>query len=273
MRGRKFVKERPRQGGGRPGNRVAIADSGSRLVIGRNAVEAALSKEPCSVNKLLVASDSQGRAKDLVSLAEKRGVEVEVRSKTELTARAGSESHQGFVALMSSRQLAGRLELVNHLQKRERFVLIALDGVTDPHNVGAILRAGECFSIDGVVWSKNRCPGITPAVTKVAVGATELLDLFEVSNLAEVLLLLQQELGATIVCADGSSDSVDVSSIAPVDRMVLVLGSEGDGVSDLVKRRADVLARIPMLGKIDSLNVSQAAAVLLYAIRIALGSQ
>lgn len=251
-------------GGGR---REAAAPAGSRMVIGRNTVAALLHDSPASVIKLLVAADEKGRAKELLEHAQQRGVVVEFCSQKDLTARVNSDSHQGFVAIAEARKLGSRQDLLEICSSLDNFILVALDGVTDPHNVGAILRACECFGVSGVLWSKNRSSGITPVVTKVAVGATELLNLFEVSNLADTLLALEKECGASIVCADGDAASVDLQGYTASARTVLVLGSEGEGVSDLIKRRAETIVKIPMYGQIDSLNVSQAASVMLYALK------
>lgn len=244
----------------------------ARMIIGRNAVAALLQDPSSTIVRLLIVSDEKGRARDLVDQAQRRDIPIEFCSRHDLTARAGSESHQGFVAIAPPIALGSRQELLELCQERGRFLLVALDGVTDPHNLGAVLRASECFGADGVLWSKNRSPGITPVVTKVAVGATELLPLFEVSNLADTLLALQKECGASIVCADGGGSAVDVAQHLPDSRTVLVMGSEGEGVSDLVRRRSDATVKIPMHGQIDSLNVSQAAAVLLYSLKSRLGS-
>lgn len=237
--------------------------AGERMVIGRNAVEAVLNVRSEDVHKLFVAADEKGRAGRLMNLATEHGIAIVYCSKGELTQRSGSESHQGFLANVKARPLGTRQELVARLREQDKFLVVALDGVSDPHNVGAILRACECFGVDAVIWSKNRSPGITPAVTKVAVGATELLSLYEVSNLADTLLAIEKEAGADVVCADGDVSAIELDKFTPPSRCVLVLGSEGDGVADLVKRRAHALVKIPMSGEIDSLNVSQAAAVFL----------
>lgn len=234
------------------------------MVIGRNAVETVLANKTSRVIKLLVASDERGRAASMIQSAQRQNIEIDFRTKAELSQRASSESHQGFIAILEARTLGTRQEFLAAFENAEKFLIVALDGVTDPHNVGAILRACECFGVDAVIWSKNRSSGITPAVTKVAVGATELLSLFEVSNLAETLSVLQERTHATVACADGGDDSVDLKDFTCPAQCVLVLGSEGGGISNLISRRAGALIRVPMCGEIDSLNVSQAAAVLLY---------
>ncbi len=261
--GGKVVHNRRSKQDHRKGNKGRSEAPGTRIVIGRNAVGTVLC-EPSRVIKLLVASDERGRAGALLKIAQQSDVEVEFCSKQALSQRTLSDSHQGFAAIVKARPLGSRQELLNVFSDRENFLLLALDGVTDPHNVGAILRAAECFAVDGVVWSKNRSSGITPAVTKVAVGATELVPLYEVSNLADTLFALEDQSEAVIACADGGPDSLALSEFSRPDKCILVLGSEGGGVSDLIMRRAGAKIRIPMHGHIDSLNVSQAAAVMLH---------
>jgi 23S rRNA (guanosine2251-2'-O)-methyltransferase len=243
------------------------ATDGMRMVIGRNTIEAVLLRDPSRVVELLVSAEERGRAEQLLTTAQRAGVKVSFIQKAELSKRAGSDSHQGFIALIQGELLGTRQALLEHTREADRYLIVALDGVLDPHNVGAIIRAAECFGIDGVVWSKNRSPGITPAVTKVAVGATELVPLYQVANLADTLLALEKESGASIMCADGGEGAVALGRAVTQERLVLVLGAEGDGVSDLIKRRAQIRVQIPMLGQIDSLNVSQAAAVFFYELK------
>ena len=133
-----------------------------------------------------------------------------------------------------------------------------LDSIFDPQNVGAILRAAECFGADAIITSKNRgCP-MTPTVSKASAGASAFVPHVEVSNLADSAQRLQNE-GFTLVVADMDGDE---NAVWP-DKLLLVMGSEGTGVQPLLKKRADLIVRIPMYGKIASLNVAQACAVLL----------
>ncbi len=246
---------------------VVNAPEGMRILVGRNSVEAILLRDASRVAELLVSAEERGRAQHLLTIAQEAGVKISFVQKEELSKRAGSDSHQGFIALIQGTLVATRQVLLETYREASQYLIVALDGVLDPHNVGAIIRAAECFGIDGVVWSKNRSSGITPAVTKVAVGATELVPLYEVANLADTLLALEKECGASIICADGGNDAMVLGRIPLNDRLVLVLGAEGDGVSDLIKRRAQCRVQIPMRGQIDSLNVSQAAAVFFYELK------
>ncbi len=243
---------------------VTRTNGEEHIIIGRNSVAVAL--RAGKVRQLYVADGGDARLQELAEEAEHLGIPVTKTDRRAMDARAQSSSHQGLLAIAEKPLIGTREMLCRALRDQERYLIVALDGVTDPHNTGAILRAAECFGVSGVVWSKNRSSGITPAVTKVAVGATAIVPLFEVSNLADTLLELQRECDAEIVCADAGLDALPLMQMTPPDKAVLVLGSEGQGVSDLILRRSSIRVSIPMRGAIDSLNVSQAAAVMLYAL-------
>ena len=141
-----------------------------------------------------------------------------------------------------------------------------LDSIMDPHNFGAILRAAECFGVDAVLWSKNRGCDITPVVAKVSVGASELLPLVPVSNLAQALERLK-DAGVWSIAADVSPEAQPIDQFEFPTKSLILLGSEGEGLQPLLLREAEFKITIPLHGKIDSLNVSQAAAVMLAAAR------
>jgi 23S rRNA (guanosine2251-2'-O)-methyltransferase len=178
-------------------------------------------------------------------------------NKKNLDKKVGSESHQSFVAIIQ-RTLYPLKELV---ETRPSLIFI-LDQIYDPHNFGAILRACECFGVEGVIFSKNKgCP-LTPVVTKVSSGASELIPLVRVSNIYNSLLKLRQE-GYRIVASDCCESSKSLYSFKRPEKLAFVLGSEEKGVQPLIRKKADCLLHIPMKGQIDSLNVSQAAACFL----------
>jgi 23S rRNA (guanosine2251-2'-O)-methyltransferase len=137
--------------------------------------------------------------------------------------------------------------------------------VYDPQNLGALMRAAECFGAAAMVWSRNRGCGLTPVVTKASVGASELLDLIEVSNLADAIRRFK-DAGYWIVAADMDPQAEDLQTFQFPAHTVLVMGSEGSGLRELTRRSADSLVRIVTPGRIGSLNVSQATAVILHRI-------
>jgi 23S rRNA (guanosine2251-2'-O)-methyltransferase len=153
-------------------------------------------------------------------------------------------------------------ELLQMAQSRQSLRILALDGIVDPHNFGAVLRAAECFGVDAVVWSKNRSAPLGPVVSKVSVGASELLPLCPVSNLHRVLELLKKH-GVWLVGALLKPDAIGLDSFEFPDKSAVIMGSEGEGIQQLIERSLDFHVMIRMDGAISSLNVSQATAVIL----------
>lgn len=239
------------------------------IVIGRNAVREVLRHKPERVIKIM-SSAKEGAANEIFGLAQSAGVAVEAKRADEITALAQSDSHQGFLALIKDRPGLELKDLIKSEEGREQSLLVVVDAVQDPQNIGAIFRAAECFGAAGVILSKNRSPGITPAVTKVSVGASELVRSAYVSNLAEAVRKLK-EADYWIVAARAGEGSEDLSSFSFPKRAALVLGSEEEGIQNLIEKEADFSVKIPLFGRIDSLNVSQAAAVMLYAARAQVG--
>lgn len=170
----------------------------------------------------------------------------------------GSSSHQGVIARVKKKPALG----IDDLAGASR--LLALDSIEDPQNVGAIFRAAECFGVDGLLWSKNRGAPMTPVVSKVSVGASEVVPYAIVSNLAESLRQLKDR-GFWVVVADMGGENYQTLDLP--EKTVLVMGSEHKGVRPLIAKLADLTVSIPLAGEIDSLNVSQAAAVLLSGLR------
>ncbi len=184
-----------------------------------------------------------------------KGIPHKMVSNDAITSFAGTPSHQGIAVSLREEQ---PYEL-NDLADMPKALLMAVDGIQDPQNFGALLRAAECFAVDAVIFSRNRTVGITPVVRKSSVGASELVPLCPVSNLAQALRRLHDK-GFTIVV---TADEGEASELPNVDKLCVVFGSEGEGVQQLIEREADVLLKIPLYGKISSLNVSQAAVVVL----------
>ena len=144
----------------------------------------------------------------------------------------------------------------------EKSLVVMCDSITDPQNFGAILRACECFGVDALVFSKNRNVGITPVVSKVSVGGSELVPLIAVSNLVDTLKKFQ-DVGYFSVAAECHERSQSLYNFEFPSQTVLIIGAEGKGIQPLLSKKADYHLEIPMQGRIDSLNVSQATAVFL----------
>jgi len=173
---------------------------------------------------------------------------------------AGTDSHQMLVAQIRSRNY---LNLANFLQKpRETALILILDQVFDPQNFGAIIRSAECLGASAVLWSKNRGAELTPVAAKASSGASEIIPLIRVSNLATSVDQLKKE-GYEVIAAQVAPDAESVYSFNFAPLTALIVGSEGEGIQPLLKKKADRSIFIPMKGQISSLNVAQATATLL----------
>lgn len=264
-----------RVGGSQPrdpqqGNRsqkVALTKPENHFVIGRNAVLESLRFNGDRVVRLFHVDVSDARVAEALKLAEELKIKSLSVTNQALSDALNSDSHQG-IALESLPHLKLSVEelcMEAEANPQAQSILVAVDGVTDPQNLGAILRACECFGVRALIFSRNRVAPITPTVTKASAGASELVPLVSVPNLAQALEVLKGS-GYWVLATSLGEDARPMSSVKLPEKTVLVLGSEGRGVQRLVRDRADFSVFIPMLGKIDSLNVSQAAATFLYEI-------
>lgn len=234
--------------------------AGGHFVMGRNAVKEALRHLLPRVKRILVSTRAADLATELKEIASK--VEISKIDPARLTEILGSESHQGVAAEMAETEPLDVKRFLEESDISEPSLIVALDSVFDPQNLGSIFRAAECFGADALLWSKNRGSGLTPVVSKSSAGASELVPRIVVSNLVDGLRKLK-DAGYWIVGAAVGGDSTELSRFEFPARSVLVMGSEGEGLSRLVTDLCDFKVFIPMRGHIDSLNVSQAAAVFL----------
>src|SRR5271156_3917511 len=203
------------------------------------------------------------RLQRLIEDCRRANVPVRFLLRTELDRMAGTAAHQGVVAVTSAKQYSDLDDVVG--AKRGQYSLVVvLDGVEDPHNLGAILRTADAAGADGVVIPERRAAGVTAIVAKTSAGASEHLPIAKVTNIARTL----EDLKAQNLWMVG----LDERGTQPYDSLdynmdcAIVLGAEGKGVHDLVAKKCDFLVSIPMLGKVPSLNVSVAAGVMLYEI-------
>lgn len=217
------------------------------------------------IYELWVASeDDHGPVRDLVHLAATSRVTVKRVSPGKLAAAARTDAPQGVLARCAPLE---EVEL-DALTKRRKGVapfLVAVDGVTDPGNLGALLRVAECNGVTGVVLPRHRSVHVTPTVTKSAAGAIEHLPMTVVAGLPSALEWLKGA-GVWVVGLDGSGETpIDRLTLA-TEPLVLVLGAEGAGLSPLVRKRCDVVAAIPLRGRLASLNVAAAGAIATYEV-------
>jgi 23S rRNA (guanosine2251-2'-O)-methyltransferase len=233
-----------------------------RVVFGFHAVLARLRADPASVIEVFVdEARNDARARDLASAAERAGVKVMRVPTKRLDGFYGGGRHQGVVARVELKALGTSLdELLEGLT--EPALLLVLDGVTDPHNLGACLRVANAAGAHAVIAPKDRAAGVSATVSKVASGAAELTPYLMVTNLARTLGELKER-NIWVVGADASAK--DELYQADLPRAIAwVLGAEGAGMRRLTRERCDTLVRIPMRGAVESLNVSVAAGVVLY---------
>jgi len=234
------------------------------IVFGIHAVEAALKKAAVSELWLDERQKPGPRLNNLIELARRERVKIARHSREELDQLAGGERHQGVVAHLSEALAAvTQQDLLTLIESLEHppFLLI-LDGVTDPHNLGACLRSANAAGVDAVIAPKDKAVGLTPVVRKVACGAAEETPFYQVTNLARTLRDLQQA-GVWLIGADGETEQ----SIFQTDlkgALALVMGAEGTGLRRLTREHCDLLVKIPMAGTVESLNVSVATGICLF---------
>ena len=231
------------------------------LLSGRNPIREAL-KADRDIEKLLVAKgDLTGSAREIVSMARERNIPVQVVDRARLDEI--TPHHQGILAFTSAYAYAevdDMLALAR--EKNEQPLLVVLDGITDPHNLGAIIRTAACVGAHGVIVPTRRSVGLTPAAVKASAGAIETIKVARVTNLVSTLKELQKQ-GLWLYAADMEGE--DYRKVKLEAPMALIIGSEGEGVSRLVLEHADFKVKLPMYGGVESLNASVAAGVLLYA--------
>lgn len=233
------------------------------IVVGKHAARALLSKSPNRIRKVFITKDSnEGKADELFHKAKSlRKVEIQELSNDAMSSLAGTQAHQGIILEASPPEFVSLDDLIESL-KGEGGLLI-LDSIFDPHNFGTLLRAAECFGVKGVIWSKNRGSSLTPVATKASVGASELLSLCPVSNIAQAIRTLKSH-GIWIVSSSIRDDAIPLPKLDVGSPWGLVVGSEGEGISKLIEDLSDYIVEIPLFGATQSLNVSQAASVILY---------
>ena len=234
---------------------------GNGAVIGRNAVRELL-RSGRAVDKLLVQSGPrEGALVPLVGEAIERGIPVVETERRKLDMLSGHAPHQGIIALAAEKEYCSIEDILAIAAERgEQPLVVIADGISDPYNLGAVIRCAEGCGAHGLIIPKRHAAGLTPVVSKASAGAIEHLAVAKVTNIASAVEALQKA-GLWVYAAEaGGSDFRETDMNRGV---ALVLGSEGNGVSELVRKKCDYVVSIPMYGKVNSFNVSTAAAVLL----------
>jgi 23S rRNA (guanosine2251-2'-O)-methyltransferase len=247
-----------------------VSDSASparRVVFGVHPVEELLRARPRDISVLYVAEGTRSPEIDrVVRLARDRAVATEVRPRRLVADLAKAPAHQGLVAIAGEYRYAGLDEILGAAHAaREPALLLLLDGITDPHNFGALVRSAEVLGAHGVVISNRHAAPVTGTVVKASAGATERMRIAEVSSLLRTIDDLREG-GLRVLGAAASPDTPALDSITLEGPVALVVGSEGQGMREAVARRCDGLFHIPQRGGVASLNASVAGAIALYEV-------
>ena len=258
--GKRFPRERKSEERVPMRERDAEADG---LIEGRNAVTEAL-RAGTPIDKIFIArGETDKTLGHIASTARAAGVVVVEADRRKLDYMSATKAHQGVIALAAVREYASVEDILSAARERgEAPLLVVCDEISDPHNLGAIIRTAECVGAHGVIIPKRRSAGLTAVVDKASAGALEHMAVARVPNLAAAIETLKKN-GLWIygTAAEGTNELWKTDLTGPA---CIVIGSEGDGISRLVREKCDFLVSIPLRGQISSLNASAAAAVLLY---------
>lgn len=239
-------------------------EENSGLILGRNPVMEALKNER-EMEKILIAKGTEGSILKIIGMAKDKKIPIIYSDKAGLDRVAGGTPHQGVIAYSSSFayvELEDILEIAR-ARKEDPFVVI-LDNLEDPHNLGAIMRTAEATGVHGIIIPKRRAVGVTDVVKRASAGASEYMACAKVANIVHAIEKLKEN-GCWIAACDMGGQPYHKANLK--GGLAIVIGSEGSGISRLVKEKCDFTVSIPMVGKISSLNASNAAAVLLCEVR------
>lgn len=236
----------------------------SSIIYGRNPVREALSAGT-EIDRIFVLDrNEEGTLGRIVSLARKKGIRVDFVSKERLDEITRNAAHQGVCAYAAAFSYSTVDDILKKAEeKNEAPFVIMLDGIVDPHNLGAIIRSANCFGAHGVIIPKDNAASLTESAVKASAGAVSYTPVARVVNLSRTLEELKEK-GLWSYCADMDGDDIKKTDMnGPV---CLVIGNEGKGVSALLRKKCDFMVKIPLFGNIDSLNASVAAGVFMYEI-------
>lgn len=241
-----------------------MAKQKTEIIYGIHAVESAL-KHGCEnvLEVWLLKARKDKRVQGIIELAQRHGISLETISADKMKKKCPDARHQGVIA--SIRAEKKQTYALEDVLGRDKLLLLILDGVQDPHNIGACLRTADAAGVDAVLVSKNRSPGLTAVMRKVASGAAETVPYIQVSNLARAMQQLRDD-NVWIIGTSGETET-SIYDISATPRMAVVMGSEGKGMRRLTRENCDELVSIPMRGSVESLNISVAAGISLFEVR------
>lgn len=232
-------------------------------IVGKHSVLEAI-KAGRAINKIWVADNAQKHfVQPILNEAKQSGIVVQTVNRRKLDQMVSGLQNQGVVAQIAAYDYATPDDILDHAKRKNQVPLILiLDEIEDPHNLGAILRTADCTGVHGVIIPKRRSAGLTATVSKISAGAVEYVPVAKVTNLSQTINWLKDQ-GVWIAGADGAADQTVFESDLTMP-LAIVIGNEGKGISRLVKEHCDFLVKLPMMGSIQSLNASVAASVLAY---------
>lgn len=234
----------------------------AKNIFGFHAITSRIRQHPESVKEIyLDANRNDQRAQNLIAIAENQGIRVSMCNASKLNNMAGTTHHQGVIAAILTIQNPITIESILEAT-HDKTLLLLLDGVKDPYNLGACLRIADAFGAQAVIVPKDNAVGLTSTVYKVASGSAESIPLISVTNFSRTIRLLKQQGIWVIGAAVDANDTLD--NIKLSGATAWILGSEGDGMRKLTQENCDQLVRIPMIGNVNSLNVSVAAGICLF---------
>lgn len=236
----------------------------SNAIIGRNPVMEALRNDR-EIEKILIGKGAEGSIAKIIGMAKDKGIPIYQSDKLTLDRIAAGGPHQGVIAYASAYSYSEMEDIYAKAEAAgEPPLVVILDNLEDPHNLGAIMRTAECAGAHGVIIPKRRSVGLTDTVAKSSAGAIEYMPCVKVANIGQAIDRLKED-GFWIAACDMDGNPYYKQDLT--GKLAIVIGSEGAGISQLVKKKCDFVVSMPMVGRITSLNASNAAAVLMYEVR------
>ncbi|MCT4606237.1 MAG: 23S rRNA (guanosine(2251)-2'-O)-methyltransferase RlmB [Marinisporobacter sp.] len=231
---------------------------------GRNPVIEALRADR-EIDKIMITKGAEGSVKKIIGMAKDKGIPIQYVEKQKLDQISVSHAHQGVIAFVAAHKYVEVEDILKKAEeKNEDPFVIILDEITDPHNLGSIMRTADACGAHGIIIPKRRSVGLTGIVAKTSAGAIEYVPVAKVSNIARTIEFLKSE-GIWVVGADMAGEKKHYEENLQ-GKIALVIGSEGKGIGRLIKEKCDFLVNIPMKGEVSSLNASVAASILMYEV-------
>ena len=230
---------------------------------GKNAIKQAIESN-ITINKVMVDKNFQGRKDEIINLAVQKKIKFEFVPRVVLDKKSKTKHHQGYIAESVDFDYSSVEDILNvATEKKSNSFIVLLDGIEDPHNFGAIIRSCECAGVDGIIIPKDRSVEVNATVIKTSVGTVDDIPISMVTNLNQTIKDLKEK-GFWVVGTD--MDGTDYRELDYKGKIALVIGNEGKGMSDIIRKSCDFIAKIPMYGKVNSLNASVASGIMIYEV-------